>query len=395
MKYRLLDILHCPECWNFPLNLEIFKKQGFSFEEKIENIKCANLCAFEKDGNKKDCNVCYSEEIDMGVLFCNTCHKCYPIIEGIPRFNPDWYEDFPQFIEMYKNELSKRVYTKWMPEEFKEFKRFQGATKKSFGFQWLRYEVTDREEDIKDFFSKTGITSEFLERKLILDAGCGMGRFLMVSTRSDNEVIGIDLSASIERAYKITKNLPFVHIIQGDLMRPPFREEAFDFIYSIGVLHHTPNTKKAFKSISRLVKKKGRISIWVYQLWVSPELKVKYKRVFAKIQELIFNNVRKITTRLPHKLLHYLCYIAIPLGWFQMQIRKNIYTKIFLWPFLLIVVNNHKKKHIRLLDTFDWYSPKYQWKHTYDEVFGWFSEEKFEGIEKTLSHPVGVTAIKQ
>ena len=28
----------------------------------------------------------------------------------------------------------------------------------------------------------------------------------------------------------------------------------------------------------------------------------------------------------------------------------------------------------RWLDTFDWYSPKYQWKHTYDEVEQWFRE---------------------
>jgi hypothetical protein len=35
-------------------------------------------------------------------------------------------------------------------------------------------------------------------------------------------------------------------------------------------------------------------------------------------------------------------------------------------------VNRHPDPQIRVLDTFDWYSPKYQSKHTYEQVFRWF-----------------------
>jgi hypothetical protein len=77
-----------------------------------------------------------------------------------------------------------------------------------------------------------------------------------------------------------------------------------------------------------------------------------------------------------------------------MKIKKSSALKLFFWPFLLLYVRGHDKWQIRLLDTFDWYSPKYQWKHTYDEVFGWFGEEGFSRIEKTASLPIGVTAVK-
>lgn len=394
MKYRLLDLLSCPDCGKFPLNLESFKKENVLFAERIDDIRCAEFCMFEKDGDKKDCNVCYSNEIIDGVLICPECDKCYAIINGVPRFNPDWSVDFPHFVDNYKYKLTKSIIQKLNSQGHQDFKKSHGSTKKSFGFQWLRYEVTDKEEDIEDFYSKTGVSPEFLGDKLILDAGCGMGRFLMVSANENNEVVGIDLSVAVTRAYEITKGHPFIYVIQGNLMKPPLREKTFDFIYSIGVLHHTPSTERAFRSISSLVKNEGRVSIWVYQLWVPPELTAIHKRAFAWIQEIIFNNIRKITTKLPCKILHYICYLAVPLGWLQKEIRKNRLAKLFFWPLLLLVVNNHEKGHIRLLDTFDWYSPKYQWKHTYEEVFYWFRKEGFRETSKTPSHPIGVTAIK-
>jgi hypothetical protein len=36
----------------------------------------------------------------------------------------------------------------------------------------------------------------------------------------------------------------------------------------------------------------------------------------------------------------------------------------------------------RWLDTFDWYSPRYQWKHTYEEVERWFEEAGLHQIER-------------
>ena len=43
----------------------------------------------------------------------------------------------------------------------------------------------------------------------------------------------------------------------------------------------------------------------------------------------------------------------------------------------------HERREIRLLDTFDWYSPQYQWKHTVQEVERWFQEEGFVEIDST------------
>ena len=47
-------------------------------------------------------------------------------------------------------------------------------------------------------------------------------------------------------------------------MKPPFKDSTFDFIWSDGVLHHTPNTFSAFSSVEKLLKKGGKFYAWFY-----------------------------------------------------------------------------------------------------------------------------------
>ena len=53
-------------------------------------------------------------------------------------------------------------------------------------------------------------------------------------------------------------------MIQADLHRPPFALESFDFIYSIGVLHHLPDPEAAFQNLLRYLKPQGEIQIYLY-----------------------------------------------------------------------------------------------------------------------------------
>jgi len=76
-------------------------------------------------------------------------------------------------------------------------------------------------------------------------------------------VIGIDLSEAVEVAYQNTLDLPNVHIIQGDIYNLPFSIN-FDYIYSVGVLHHLPDPGAGFLSLTKVLGPGGAISAWVY-----------------------------------------------------------------------------------------------------------------------------------
>src|SRR5256885_13161902 len=79
----------------------------------------------------------------------------------------------------------------------------------------------------------------------VLDAGGGKGRHLRLAAAfGAKEVIGVDLGPAVDAAAQNTADLDNVHVVQGDLTRPPFRLESVDLIYSIGVLHHLPRSEE-------------------------------------------------------------------------------------------------------------------------------------------------------
>jgi len=363
----------------------------------VSGTRCIRFCSLQQqpvtEGEiaSRPCSDCYATEIRDAILFCDACKRKYPVIDGIPRFNPDARDDYPEFFVEYAGKLSEGE----VGDAKRDFRALHRSTKKSFGFQWLRYRVTDHQENREHLYRRLAVQPGALGGQLFFEAGCGMGRYLKVFTDEPGaEVVGLDLSLAVNRAYEENRGNPLIHVVQGNIMQLPLRHATFDHAYSIGVLHHTPSTRLAFRSMAKLVKPGGRISIWVYHVWLPPGLKG-FAAMHARWKGRVTDTVRRITTHLPHRVLHYLCYLAIPGGWIQARIwAAPKPVKALLSPLLLVQMSIHEKPEIRLLDTFDWYSPQYQWKHTVNEVEGWFHEEGIENINSE-GFPVSVRGRKK
>jgi SAM-dependent methyltransferase len=80
------------------------------------------------------------------------------------------------------------------------------------------------------------------------------------------EVVGLDLGNSVDYARRRNSGNPRVHIVQGSIFQPPFKHDTFDFITSIGVLHHLPDPRRGFETLVPLLQAGGTIHIWVYGL---------------------------------------------------------------------------------------------------------------------------------
>ena len=78
----------------------------------------------------------------------------------------------------------------------------------------------------------------------------------------------MDLSGAVEAARANLASLGNVHVVQGDLLRLPFRDAAegggFDLIYSIGVLHHLPDPQDGFRALLPFLRPGGTIAVWLY-----------------------------------------------------------------------------------------------------------------------------------
>ena len=239
-----------------------------------------------------------------------------------------------------------------------------GQYAESFGWQWRRYSKTQLEPDglpnDEDFRKRTGIDPHELRGKLVLDVGCGMGRFAQVATRNGARVIGVDLSDACEVAAQNLVDRDFT-AFQADALNLPFAAETFDYIYSIGVLHHTPDCEKSFKNLPQYLKPGGTIAIWLYS---------GYNKWYR-----FSDFYRKFTRRISPRVLHSVLRVAVPLFyWLDRGLRSipAVGRPLAGLVHYAFPVNLNTNAEARLLDTFDWYSPKYQSKHTNEEVFRWF-----------------------
>ena len=255
----------------------------------------------------------------------------------------------------------------------------------SFGFQWTLYHRTQLDDETSQrseraFRRRTGFQPEDLAGKLVLDVGCGMGRFAEVATRWGAHVVGIDLSLACEAA---ARNLAdrTATIFQADVFKPPFAPESFDYIYSIGVLHHTPSCEQAFKSLPKLLKPGGKIAVWLYSAY----------NAWYRMSDFYRNWTRRMA---PEK-LHRLCGIVAPLYSVHQALKKvpvvgKKASSVLSW---VIPMSHNPNPTWRVLDTFDWYSPWYQSKHTYEEVFRWFESCGLENL-RVIEQPIAVQGTK-
>ena len=175
-----------------------------------------------------------SEEIVEGKLICTNCGVEVPIVRCLPRFVPS---------ESYAS---------------------------SFGFQWNRFDklqvdaVMHNDLTRDRFYATTGWPTR-MEGQVILEAGCGAGRFTQIALETGAEVVSFDLSLAIEAASRNNAGADRLCMFQASIYEIPLRTASFDKIFCMGVLQHCPDVAAAFQSLVPFLRPGGEIVIDVYE----------------------------------------------------------------------------------------------------------------------------------
>lgn len=293
MKQRLLQVLGCPRCGG-----ELALDEAIATDDR---------------------------EIITGALCCAGCDLEYPITRGIPRFvGGDGYAA-------------------------------------SFGLQWNLFHAEQLDSinglhlSSRRFWHETGWPQSWLAGRWILDAGCGAGRFLDVLSNYGCDVVGVDLSNSVDAAYSNLRQHPNVHLVQASIYELPFRRDAFDGCYSIGVVQHTPDPTRTLTSLAGGVKSGGRVATTIYERNRWTHLNAKYLS-------------RRVTTRMSDRHLLLMIKMAMPVLFplTELLFRLPVIGRVF--QFLIPVANYggrgfdltlRSRYRWAVMDTFDMLAPRY------------------------------------
>lgn len=298
---RLLNLLACPKC--------------------LGELSCQATEVSEEG------------EINSGSLECAGCQQAYPIKSGIPRFvESDNYAS-------------------------------------SFGYQWnlFRAEQIDSINGLAHsrdrFYSETGWSKQWMKGKWIMDAGCGAGRFLDVVSQTGAEAVGLDISNAVDAAKVNLAGRKNVHFVQASIFELPFRSNAFDAAYCIGVIQHTPDPHRALRSLPRVLKEGGQLAVTIYE-------RNRWTLLYSKYW------LRPLTKRMNQKLLLGLVKGTMPILFplTEVLFRVPYLGRFFMFAIPVANYVNLPELSLRqryrwaLLDTFDMLAPQYDQPQTQDEV---------------------------
>lgn len=170
-------------------------------------------------------------QVESGTLRCLSCGKDHPVRQGIPRLSGE------------------------------AAARRRGTVVGGFGWHWreFREHQAGYEAAFRERLEPLGPAD--LAGRVVLDAGCGMGRFSAAAAGlGARTTVGFDISDAVEVLQGLCREREDVHVVQGDILNPPFAP-AFDLVFSVGVLHHLEDGEAGLQALLGCLRPAGTVHV--------------------------------------------------------------------------------------------------------------------------------------
>ena len=196
------------------------------------------------------------------------------------------------------------------------------STVKSFGEEWSKFSAfSDKEiESIGNEYFDVVPDEAYGKDKVALDMGCGSGRWSLYAAKHFNFIEAIDPSDAVFVAERQTagKN---IRVTKAGVDQIPFADDSFDFVFSLGVLHHTPDAEDALISLTKKLKHNGYLLLYLY--YSLDNRGFFYKMIFGLV-----NLLRRLISSLPSRLKRFMCDIIAVVVYLPMIFISAVFAKI-------------------------------------------------------------------
>jgi SAM-dependent methyltransferase len=265
----------------------------------------------------------------------------------------------------------------------------------NFGDQWNRFRdiqidsLSGLNESHQRFFAETGWKPEDLKDKLILDAGCGAGRFAEVALECGAYLIAADISEAAYACRQTLERFPkdrFL-VLRGSLFDLPLEKRRFDGVYSLGVLQHTPDPLEAVGQLASLLAPGGRLATWIYEI-KKTHLRAIQPRLWIRTL------TAKTSTRFKLSMSRLLTAAFFPLGWLLSWLGRPGQLASYFLPY---ACRHHlgrgswqRQWDYCVMDTFDWYGPRYELSQTESDVIQAYQSAGLTDITRTSARGMAI-----
>ena len=171
-----------------------------------------------------------------------------------------------------------------------------------FGDEWSRFDQSDlsKEEQqlLFDEYFHIFPWHHISKSSTGFDLGCGTGRWAKLVAPRVGKLFCIDPSSALDIAKKNLSQNQNCEFVNATVDRIPVPDASMDFGYSLGVLHHVPDTAKALQQCVRKLKPGAPFLIYLYY-------KFDNRPWWFKNIWVLSDLLRKIVSKMPHGLRYF------------------------------------------------------------------------------------------
>lgn len=180
-----------------------------------------------------------------------------------------------------------------------KFNNIDAKTVEGFGDEWMRFDQTnmstkDAMQSFEAYFSIFP-WCDVPNNAVGFDLGCGSGRWAKLVAPRVGKLHCIDPSAAIEVAQRNLRSLGNCEFYQAGVDDIPVGDKSMDFGYSLGVLHHIPDTQAALSACVSKLKPSAPFLLYIYYAFDG-------RPVWFRMLWQVSNFIRLIVSRMPHGL---------------------------------------------------------------------------------------------
>jgi SAM-dependent methyltransferase len=248
-----------------------------------------------------------------------------------------------------------------------------------FGDEWSRYDQTalpdaERQKLFDDYFAVFPWDS-LPANAVGADIGCGSGRWARLAAPRVGTLHCVDPSEAIDVARRALASEPNVQFHNTGVDDLPFADGSLDFGYSLGVLHHIPDTQAAMQSCTRKLKSGAPFLVYLYYAF---DNRPAWFRLLWKTSEAI----RFLVSKLPHGLRNLITeVIAFTVYWPLSRLARlghKLGFNVSAWP-----LSSYKDLSLYTMrtDALDRFGTRLEQRFTRDQIIAMMQASGLKDIQ--------------